>query len=150
MPDPDDPFVDDDSPDLEPVLPDGIGLSLDDVRALLAKKHETVVAADDPLLMMVTILNAFLAEQQKQNDKWQGGMRQLLADKTDEYVSGVQTATDSLAEKLQAVSAQSMQNSFQTFRDSLNNFKSTMIVLSAVVAISAIINVAVFVFNSIK
>ena len=54
------------------LFPDGIGLSVEDVRALLARKHETSVPKDDPILMVVTILNAFLGRQdelQKKHEK---------------------------------------------------------------------------------
>ena len=50
---------------VSPALPDGIGLTLDDVRALLAKEHETIVPKDDPMLMIVTLLNAYLGEVDK-------------------------------------------------------------------------------------
>lgn len=46
-------------------LPDDAALSLEQVRALLAKTHETVVDKDDPILMVVTILNVHLAELEK-------------------------------------------------------------------------------------
>ena len=46
----------------EPCLPDGIGLTVDDVRVLLAQTNNTSLPVDDPLLMVVTILNAFLNE----------------------------------------------------------------------------------------
>lgn len=45
-----------------PELPGGIGLTLNEVRALLAAKNSVTVTPDDPILMMVTLLNAFLTE----------------------------------------------------------------------------------------
>ncbi len=46
-------------------LPDDIGLDMEAVRSLLASKHGMAVPKDDPMLMLVTILNAHLAEMEK-------------------------------------------------------------------------------------
>lgn len=35
-------------------LPDGVGLSIEDVRELLFRRHNVAVPADDPTLMQVT------------------------------------------------------------------------------------------------
>ncbi len=52
-----------------PLLPDGIGMNLDQVAALLANKNKTIVSKDDPLLMMVTVMNAFLAQENALMDR---------------------------------------------------------------------------------
>ena len=49
-------------PKPEDAIPDGIGLSLEQVQELLAKTHKKVVDYHDPILMVVTMLNAHLAE----------------------------------------------------------------------------------------
>ena len=48
-----------------PVLPECIGLDYEDIRAMLAQKHQTVVSQDDPMLMVASILNVFLNELEK-------------------------------------------------------------------------------------
>ena len=52
-------------PEAENTLPDGIGLTMEQVQKLLAKAHKTVVDDHDPILMVVTILNAHLGEVEK-------------------------------------------------------------------------------------
>ena len=79
---------------VSPALPDGIGLTLDDVRALLAKEHETIVPKDDPMLMIVTLLNAYLGEVDKLHARHGKALAAHMAGKTDAYVKGVQGATD--------------------------------------------------------
>ena len=74
---------------VSPALPDGIGLTLDDVRALLAKEHETIVPKDDPMLMIVTLLNAYLGEVDKLHARHGKALAALMAGKTDAYVKGV-------------------------------------------------------------
>ena len=50
-------------------FPDGFGMSVEDVRALLAKKHDVSVPQDDPILMQVTILQVFLEAQARLQKK---------------------------------------------------------------------------------
>ena len=66
---------------VSPALPDGIGLTLDDVRALLAKEHETIVPKDDPMLMIVTLLNAYLGEVDKLHARHGKALAALMAGK---------------------------------------------------------------------
>lgn len=49
-------------PKPKPVLADGRGLKYSEVRALLAEKHDSGISLDDPILMLVTILNVYLGE----------------------------------------------------------------------------------------
>jgi hypothetical protein len=42
-----------------------VGMDYDDIRNMLAGRHQTTVGHDDPILMMVTICNAHLAEMEK-------------------------------------------------------------------------------------
>ena len=44
----------------EYLLPDGFGMSLDEVRALILNKYDIKVDKDDPILLIVPILNACL------------------------------------------------------------------------------------------
>ena len=120
---------------VSPALPDGIGLTLDDVRALLAKEHETIVPKDDPMLMIVTLLNAYLGE---------------VAGKTDAYVKGVQGATDAWAAQLSASSVEGIRKVFAEHAGQLQSLKSGMWYAAAIVAVSALVNVAVFVLRGVR
>ena len=70
-------------------LPDGIGLTMAQAKALVAEHNKTVIADDEPALIELTILNAFLAEVEKLQARHRDGLGRLMADKTDAYVSGV-------------------------------------------------------------
>lgn len=87
----------------QPVLSDeGIGLSLEDVKALLAMKHKMIIDADDPVLMMVTLHNAFLAEEQKLFSKHEKALKALMNAETSRHL----TAIDGLTEKVTAITAE--------------------------------------------
>ena len=130
-----------------PELPDGVGLTLDEVRALLAAKNSVTVAPDDPILMMVTLLNAFLTEEERLLDRHRKALTTILADRTDGYVKAVEQTTASLSESLSNASLDEIKKIFQENGGTINRFRSNMIWLAAIVGTSALVNVAVFVWR---
>lgn len=135
---------------VESALPNGIGLSLEQIRALLAKTHETVVDKSDPILMVVTILNAHLAEVEKLQTRHKEGLGRLMADKTDAYVSGVTAAVGQLTDSLSSASVQGIRKVFDDHAARLQTFKNNTTWLAAIVAVSALLNVAVFVLGGLR
>lgn len=130
-----------------PQLPDGIGLTLDEVRSLLATKNSITVSSDDPILMMVTLLNAFLTEEEKLLDRHRKALTSVLTDKTDSYVKAVEQATASLSESISTSSVNEIKKIFQANGATMNRFRSNTAWLAAIVGISALVNVAVFVLR---
>ncbi len=59
----------------EYLLPDGFGMSLDEVRALILNKYDIKVDKDDPILLIVPILNACLHEQKKLQDVYRENLK---------------------------------------------------------------------------
>jgi hypothetical protein len=133
-------------PDM-PQLPDGIGLTLDEVRSLLATKNSITVSPDDPILMMVTLLNSFLTEEEKLLDRHRKALTSILTDKTDIYIKAVEQTTASLSESISTSSVHEIKKIFQENGATMNRFRSNMVWLAAIVGISALVNVAVFVLR---
>ena len=69
-----------------PLLPGGIGLTIPDVQALLAKENGLAVPKDDPALMYITIMNAALTEQAKLQKVHQEALAKMMAEHTNKYV----------------------------------------------------------------
>ena len=89
----------------EPALPhDGIGLSLDEVRNLIMQKNNEVIGLDDPLLMMVTINNAFLTEYEKLLEKHNKAISAIMSAKTEGYIKTVKGSVEKLTEELSSMS----------------------------------------------
>lgn len=130
-----------------PQLPDGIGLTLDEIRSLLATKNSITVSPDDPILMMVTLLNAFLSEEEKLLDRHRKALTSILTDKTDNYVTAVAQTTASLSESISNSSVHEIKKIFQENGATMNRFRSNMVWLAAIVGISALVNVTVFVLS---
>jgi uncharacterized protein YbaP (TraB family) len=130
-----------------PQLPDGIGLTLDEVRSLLATKNSITVSPDDPILMMVTLLNAFLTEEEKLLNRHRKALTSILTDKTDIYIKAVEQTTASLSESISTSSVHEIKKIFQENGATMNRFRSNMVWLAAIVGVSALVNVAVFVLR---
>lgn len=127
-------------------VPDGIGLTLDAVRALLAREHQTILGPDDPVLMLVTLHNAFLGEYERLLARHNKALTALLAEKTDGYVAGVLQATEALGKDLSAASIESMRGVLQQHSAALKAFRLHLLWLAGIVVASALGNVIVFVF----
>ena len=93
-------------------LSDGIGLSYADIAEELARKSKTIVAQDDPIMMMVPLCNAFLAEESKLMERHKTALAQVMADKTDSFVQSVQQTVDELGKTLASEAVQSLQAAF--------------------------------------
>ena len=137
-------------PKPEDAVPDGIGLTLEQVQGLLAQTHKKVVDYHDPILMVVTMLNAHLAEVEKLHTRHKEGLGRLMADKTDAYVSGVQAAVGQLTDSLSSASAEGIRKVFDDHAARLQSFKNSTTWLAAIVAVSALLNVAVFVLGGLR
>ena len=131
-------------------VPDGIGLSLEQVQELLAKTHKKVVDYHDPILMVVTMLNAHLGEVEKLHGRHKEGLGRLMADKTDAYVSGVAVAVAQLTDSLSSASVEGIRKVFDDRAARLQAFKNSTAWLAAIVGVSALLNVAVFVLGGLR
>ena len=137
-------------PEPESVLPDGIGLSLEQVRELLFKTHKVAIYDNDAILMVGTILNAYLTEVEKLQARHKEGLGRLMAEKTDAYVSGVQAAVGQLTDSLSSASVEGVRKVFDDHAARLQSFKNSITWLAAIVAVSALLNVAVFVLGGLR
>lgn len=134
----------------EALLPDGAGLSLEQIRTLLAKVHETVVPKDDPILMVVTLLNAYLEEVERLQARHEKSLGKFMAEKTDAYVAGVHAATGKLTESLSSASVEGIRKVFDDHAARLAAFKSNVSWTALIVALSALANVTVFILMGLR
>ncbi|MBQ4133446.1 MAG: hypothetical protein IJD04_06930 [Desulfovibrionaceae bacterium] len=132
----------------EPVLShDGIGLELEDVRNLLIQKHGENIGKDDPILMTVTILNAFLVELAKVNERHHQALTRVMSASTEQYITGVKTSVDGLKEKLSSASIDTIKAVLEQEDAKRQEHSQVMKWTSAIITMSALINVAVFILR---
>jgi hypothetical protein len=132
------------------LVPDGIGLPLEKVHGLLNQAHNTSVDKSDPILMVATILNAYLGEVQKLHARHEEGLNKLMAEKTGIYVQGVQDSVKQLSDSLSSASLQGIRAVLAEQADTLKAFKQAVFCAASVVAVSALVNVAVFVLKAVR
>lgn len=137
-------------PQGEAILPDGIGLSLEQAQALIVKSNAVVLANDEPALMGITLCNAYLGEIQKLHARHEKGLTRLMAEKTDAYVAGIQAGVEQLSKSLSSASVEGIRKVFDDHAARLNTFKNSTALLAAIVAVSALVNVAVFVLKAVR
>jgi hypothetical protein len=131
-----------------PAVP--VGMNLEEIRVRVAQEHGESIPKNDPLLMVVTVMNICLAHMADLHKRHEAGLSRLMADKTDGYVKGVRAATDALAEKLSSASAEGLKEVFRQQDARLAAFKSSLFWLAAIVSVSALLNVVVFVLRGMR
>ena len=128
----------------------GVGLTLEQIRSVVSKAHEVMLPKDDATLMIATILNAYLTEVDKLQARHEKGLTRLMAEKTDEYVSGVQAAINQLSTSLSSASVEGIRKVFDDHAATLKTFKSNVYLAAVIVGMSALLNVAVFVLGGLR
>ena len=128
----------------------GVGLTLEQIRSVVSKAHEVMLPKDDATLMIATILNAYLTEVDKLHARHEKGLTRLMAEKTDEYVSGVQTAVNQLSTSLSSASVEGIRKVFDDHAATLKTFKSNVYLAAIIVGMSALLNVAVFILKAAR
>ena len=137
-------------PEKAPLLPDGIGLTLEQAKALIAQSSGIVLGNDEPALMGITLCNAYLGEVQKLHTRHEKGLARLMSEKTDTYVSSVNTAVEQLSTSLSSASVDGIRKVFEEHAATLNAFRHAVSWAAAIVAVSALLNVAVFVLRGMR
>ena len=128
----------------------GAGLTLEQIRAVVAKAHNVMLPKDDATLMIATILNAYLTEVDRLQARHEKGLTLLMAEKTDEYISGVQAAINQLSTSLPSASVEGVRKVFEDHAATLKTFKSNVTLAAVIVGMSALLNVAVFILRAVR
>ena len=131
-------------------VPDGFGMSVEDVRALLAKKHDVSVPQDDPILMQVTILQVFLEAQERLQKKHEIALAAFMGQQTTAYVKDMEKSLTSLTETLSGLTMEGIRKAVADFVANLATHRSAMYLCTAIIALSALLNVAVFILGMVR
>ena len=126
-----------------PILPDGIGLSHEEVRKVLQGNHGKI-ENDDPILMLITLLNAFLTEEEKLLDRHNKALSRIISERTEEYIKAVEETTASLGKTLSSSSLETINRVFEDHGLKMESLRTNMMWLTAIAATSALVNVTVF------
>lgn len=126
-------------PKPKPVLADdGRGLKYSEVRALLAEKHDSGLSLDDPIMMLVTILNVYLSELEEAHKAYNTALGDILAAKTSEHIGKVKEAADLLEKAVSESSVNAVKAAFIAHDASLRQHTESMLWLTGIMVLAAL------------
>ena len=123
-------------------LSDELGLKYEDIKNLLAMKHDTILSLDDPILMMVTIMNAYLSELEKLHSNHNKAVTKIMTSQTAGYISGVKETTDALSKTLADASVEAIHKIFDSHTKALHLTRINGWWCTAIITVSVLANVA--------
>lgn len=128
-----------DAPPVMPVLPEGIGMSLDEVRKLIEEKNEINVAPDDPILVALTIANAHLAAVERLHQRHSKALTELMSRETATHTESVAKSVAALSEKLSGVTVENIGHVVTQFQSALASFRTTLFICTGLALFSALL-----------
>jgi len=128
--------------EIMPLLPEGIGLDYETVRAMLAAKHDTIVGKDEPIMMMVTLANVHLSELEKINKRHNEALTKIMAEQSGKYLDGIKSTTDELGKVLADNSVEAIRKIFQSHGRALTINTNNAKWCAGIMAVSALVQVA--------
>ena len=128
-----------DAPPVMPVLPEGIGLSLDEVRALIEQRNHVRVEADDPILVALTIANAHLTAVEKLHQLHRKALTELMSRETATHTESVAKNVAALSEKLSGVTVENIGHVVTQFQTALTSFRTTLFICTGLALFSALL-----------
>lgn len=128
---------------------DGIGLDFESIRTMLAQKHGAVVEVDDPVMMLVTLHNAFLGEYEKLLKRHNEALTEFLGEAGAQHLDAAKQAAEVVTKGLSASSIGVIQEHLLGHKKAMVFSQNNMAWLAAIVAISAAVNVAAFVYRGL-
>lgn len=128
-----------DAPPVMPVLPEGIGLSLDEVRALIEERNKIKVSKDDPILVALTIANAHLAAVERLHQRHSKALTELMSRETATHTEAVAKNVAALSEKLSGVTVENIGHVVTQFQTALTSFRTTLFICTGLALFSALL-----------
>lgn len=128
-----------DAPPVMPVLPEGIGLSLDEVRALIEERNKIKVSKDDPILVALTIANAHLAAVERLHQRHSKALTELMSRETATHTESVAKNVAALSEKLSGVTVENIGRVITQFQSALASFRTTLFICTGLALFSALL-----------
>ncbi len=124
----------------EDAIPDGFGLKIEEMRMLLAEKHNMQPPdVHDPLLMTVTIFNACMHEQEELHKKHKQALTAMLGECTSDYVEKVQGSVNGLAQALSLASQDGIGKLFDAHKAEMTKLKVVLTYSMLINVVSAVL-----------
>lgn len=126
-------------------------LSVENVRLLIAQKHQTSVPPDDPALIMVTIMQAALDEEKRLQEQHRKKVAVVMDGMVNKLAGVVQKESAGIGDKLSGIAVDELQRvgaelrqSGATVSEKLSGYGMVLYLCTGIIAISALFNAWVF------
>ncbi len=127
--------------------PDGIGMSIEYVKSLIAKDNEVIVDKDDPILLMVTILNAFFHEQEKAQDKYMLALKNVYSDQVNDFVDEIHKSTEQVKETLQSISTEGLIKIYERQNERMAELQTQLKYTCIVIGLLVLLNITAMIWR---
>lgn len=128
----------------------GVGLSVEEVRSLLHREASVSISRDDPLCLLVPILNAYMGEFDKFAARHREGFSAYLNTESSKFLDQAKQAADTLTRGVSQASVAEIKEAFQSVNKSLANFQSNMRLLSIVVVVASFANILAVILSNVR
>lgn len=128
-----------DAPPDMPVLPEGIGLSLDEVRDLIEQRNHVRVDVDDPILVALTIANAHLTAVERLHQRHSKALTELMSRETATHTEAVAKNVETLSRQLSGVTVENIGHVVTQFQSALASFRTTLFICTGLALFSALL-----------
>ncbi len=128
----------------------GIGLSIDEVRAILHREASMSIDKDDPLCLLVPILNAYLGVFDSFAEKHRDGFSAYLNSEGSKYLELSKQAAETLTKGVSQSSVSEIKSVFQGINKSLVTFQSNIRWLTIIVVVVSLANVLAVILNNVR
>lgn len=127
----------------------GIGLSIDEVRAILHRAAGVSIDRDDPLCLLVLILNAYMGAFDTFAAKHREGFSAYLNGEGSKYLEQAKQAADTLTKGISQSSVSEVKAIFQSCNKSLGTYQSNMRWLTIIVVAMSLANVLAVILSNV-
>lgn len=128
-----------DAPPDMPVLPEGIGLTLDEVRDLIEQRNHVRVDVDDPILVALTIANAHLTAVERLHQRHSKALTELMSKETATHTEAVAKNVETLSRQLSGVTVENIGHVVTQFQSALASFRTTLFICTGLALFSALL-----------
>jgi hypothetical protein len=132
------------------LVPGAKEFTYEEIRSLLFSTHKVSLSDDDPILMLVTLLNVHLGQLERTHRRHEQASKIILAEQSAKYIDDVKNTTSSLGEILKNSSIEAVRDIFSRQAAVLQSHMSSSKWCAAVIASSAIINLIIFILMGLK
>lgn len=130
-------------PEPMPIIHDEMSISYDEILDLLKKKTGTIVGKNDPIMMMVPFLNAFLDLEIKIVNRHHEALAHTMSQRTETFVTAVQTTVDGLEQTLSSKTLEGLTGVFKEHLMAMNKYQEALRKLSWFVGVGIIFQIGI-------